>query len=317
VPFYGVWCGICDPIGLIVKGMRVLRYVGPGSDDRHLLLETADGGEQFSLVISDELRIAAGTDLPRLGTPRLRESPISPREIQVRVRSGETPQDIAQQADIPLERVLRFAAAVVQERIRITGEARNSRSRRNTADGEMVIFGEHVDSRFAAHGIAPDSVAWDSYRSEDGQWIVSAGWHGGDLNRVARWTFALQARLVTPIDETAADLLSDRPIRPVVHVVYDLPISNPSDATTGPIPVVGGRDELFDQEAQAAQQAEEERVPVAAVPMPPLRLAEPLPGMPTGGRPPVEYTESDEEHAARAHIPSWDDILLGVRRKND
>ena len=27
--------------------------------------------------------------------------------------------------------------------------------------------------------------------------------------------------------------------------------------------------------------------------------------------------ESDEDHAARARIPSWDDILLGVRRKRD
>jgi hypothetical protein len=28
-------------------------------------------------------------------------------------------------------------------------------------------------------------------------------------------------------------------------------------------------------------------------------------------------SETDEERAARVHIPSWDDILLGVRRKND
>jgi hypothetical protein len=27
--------------------------------------------------------------------------------------------------------------------------------------------------------------------------------------------------------------------------------------------------------------------------------------------------ESDEDRAARARVPSWDDILLGVRRKSD
>jgi hypothetical protein len=27
--------------------------------------------------------------------------------------------------------------------------------------------------------------------------------------------------------------------------------------------------------------------------------------------------ESDEERAARVRVPSWDDILLGVRRKQD
>jgi hypothetical protein len=31
----------------------------------------------------------------------------------------------------------------------------------------------------------------------------------------------------------------------------------------------------------------------------------------------VRGDESDEQKAARAHVPSWDDILLGVRRKND
>jgi hypothetical protein len=289
--------------------MRVLHYVGPGEDDRHLLVETVEGREQFCLLVTDDLRQAAGVDLPRLGsnsTPK--ESPISPREIQVRVRAGESPEDVAEQAGIPLARVLRFAAPVVQERIRITGEARNARARRNMPDGELVVFGEYVDSRFAAHGIDPTDVKWDSYRGEDGQWIVAAGWHGGDLNRIARWNFALAARTVTSIDETAADLLSDRPIRPVVHVVYDMPITNPVDSPTGPIPLPGWREQLFDQDARAA----------AAEDDPNRALILPLRGLPEHVAPAhAAREESDEEHAERARIPSWDDILLGVRRKRD
>ena len=33
--------------------------------------------------------------------------------------------------------------------------------------------------------------------------------------------------------------------------------------------------------------------------------------------PPKTRLETEEDKAARAHIPSWDDILLGVRRKSD
>src|SRR4051794_202496 len=44
---------------------------------------------------------------------------ISPREIQVRVRAGESPESIAAEFDMSLERVMRFAAAVIDERIRI------------------------------------------------------------------------------------------------------------------------------------------------------------------------------------------------------
>jgi DUF3071 family protein len=288
--------------------MRVLRYVGQAEDERHLLVETADGAEQFSLPLSEELRSAAGTDLPRLSQNRPRESPISPREIQVRVRGGESPEDIARQVDLPLERVLRFAAAVVAERARVTGEARMSRARHTSVDGEFVEFGEHVDSRFAAHGIEASGVTWDAYRNEDGQWIVAASWQGGDLRRTARWSFVLATRTVSPIDDTAADLLSDRPIRPVVHVVYDTPIANPSDSPTGPIPMPGIREPLFDQNGSTSA---DDRASVL-----PLHLPDPPPGM-SYSHAAHRSEETEEEHAARARIPSWDDILTGVRRKRD
>jgi len=307
--------------------MRVVRYVGPGEDERHLLVETVEGDEKFTLYITDDLRRAASIDLPRLTQVPV-DNPVSPREIQMRVRGGESPEEIAEQSGMSMNRVMRFAAAVVQERDRITGEARAARARRNSPDGEFVIFGEHVDARFTAHGIDPSSVSWDSHRNDEGVWVISAGWHGGDLKRVARWGFTLTTRSVTPMDDTAADLLSDRPIRPVVHVVYDMPIANPADSPTGPIPIPGSpRDQLFDQsvrssivddyvddtEADAAaspapEDTEETRSDTAAI-LPLRGLPEPsiVPGM----------EESDDEHAARARIPSWDDILLGVRRKRD
>jgi hypothetical protein len=314
--------------------MRVVRYVGPGEDERHLLVETVEGDEKFTLYITDDLRRAASIDLPRLTQVPV-DNPVSPREIQMRVRGGESPEEIAEQSGMSMNRVMRFAAAVVQERDRITGEARAARARRNSPDGEFVIFGEHVDARFTAHGIDPSSVSWDSHRNDEGVWVISAGWHGGDLKRVARWGFTLTTRSVTPMDDTAADLLSDRPIRPVVHVVYDIPIANPADSVTGPIPVAG-RDELFDQharfgpvappapansggdgilgilsgDARNADPGEEDDRPGERASVLPLRgLPEPslVPG----------FDESDDEHAARARIPSWDDILLGVRRKRD
>jgi hypothetical protein len=287
--------------------MRVLRYVGQGEDEQHLLIETVDGGEQFSLPLSDDLRQAAGTDLPRLTHNRPRDNPISPREIQVRVRGGESPEDLAKQVDMPLDRVLRFASAVMAERARVTGEARTARARHTGADGEFVVFGEHVDSRFSAHGIDVAEVVWDAYRNEDGQWVVSASWQGGDLRRIARWGFVLAARTITPLDDTAADLLSDRPIRPVVHVVYDTPIADPADSPTGPIPRPGLHEPLFDQLNASAPDA------IAVLP---LRLPDLPPGL-TFASTARHADETDEEHAARARIPSWDDILMGVRRKRD
>jgi hypothetical protein len=338
------------------RRMRQLRFVGPGKDRDHVVLETADAGEQFVLYIDGALRDAVRSDLPRLQPPPPEPpAPISPREIQMRVRAGAAPQDIADANEMTLERVLRFAGAVLEERGRVAQEARRARARRSTGDGQTVVFGDAVDMRFAAHGIEPSSVAWDSRRRDDGQWIVSASWVGGDAERVADWAFHLTTRSVTPMDDTAADLLSDRPIRPLVPA--DEPAERPSLAAAPPLapgvvafPVMDARtdqlpnvrDDVFDQDALhedprglgefADETSDEDYI---AEPQLPLRLAGPVEpaGPPAAAAPPASPApavpkiknlgiahrdeETEEERASRARVPSWDDILMGVRRKTD
>jgi hypothetical protein len=329
----------CRPLSTgvrIVEVMRHLRFVGPGDDSDHVIVESVDGGEQFSLVIDERLRSAARSDLPSLAGMRAAENVISPREIQVRVRAGESPDALAAEADIPVERVLIFARPVLQERVQVTGEARRARARRSTPEGQLVEFGPAVDERFSAHGIEPSTLRWSARRREDGQWVISVTWRGGDSDRTADWAFSLASRLVTPLDETAADLLSDRPIRPVVQVVPDPPEPDPGPGPGGlptGVPVVVA-DDVFDQERTASAsvagtmplpQLDDESTPPL-----PLRLADPLPDAeaprssdgtitddatdPAAGDP---VGDTEDQRAARARIPSWDDILLGVRRKRD
>lgn len=339
------------------RAMRQLRFVGPGKDRDHVILETAEASEQFVLYVDSAMRDAVRSDLPRLH-PQAPEppAPISPREIQMRVRAGADPKDIAEANEMSLDRVLRFASPVLEERGRVAQEARRARARRGTAEGQTVVFGDAVDMRFAAHGIEPSSVTWDSRRREDGQWIVSARWVGGDADRVADWAFHLTNRSVTPMDDTASDLLSDRPIRPVVA---EEPPERPTLAAAPPLapgvvafPVMGPaepltkHEDVFDQDALETLDEDPRRVahlPTEALeptdagylePQLPLRLAGPHENTAELPRPesaPAEHNapkiknlgiahrddESDEDRAARARVPSWDDILMGVRRKHD
>ena len=308
--------------------MRQLRFVKQGDDPDHAILETADAGEQFLLLVDTALREAFRSDLPRLHAsapePAAR---ISPRDIQMRVRAGESPRELAEANEITLERVMRFAAPVLAERTRIADEARRGRARRSTTEGQTVDFGDAVDERFRAHGIDPAAVRWDARRREDGHWIVSAGWLGGDAERVAEWSFQLGPRSLAPLDDTAADLLSDRPIHPVTPaplapVVLAFPTM--PDAPTGPL--TGARtagDEVFDQEAHS--EADGEASSDAGYHAPPLPLR--LPDHGDGGTAPMPRLtnlgvahrddETDDRRSERARIPSWDDIMLGVRRKGD
>jgi hypothetical protein len=340
--------------------MRTLHLVDADAEAGHVVLETTDGQEKFELLIDQALR-AALTDAPADPAPPARrvatssEPRITPREIQMKVRGGDSPEAIAEAYGADPDWVLRFAGPVVAERLRMADEGRRAKARRSTTEGQTVVFGEAVDERFAQHGIDPHSVRWDSHRREDGQWVLSAHWVGGQADRRADWTFHLSGRTVAPMDDTAADLLSDRPIR-AIHAPEpsDLETTSPnltlapplapglvafpamSEELTGPLPA---NEEVFDQaqfdptaetsqfERGALDQALEQTFDQASfdqaafvephlplhVPDEPKQRDRKVTDLGVARR----DDESDEDKAARASIPSWDDILLGVRRKRD
>ena len=302
--------------------MRELRLVGGSADSERVVVETVDGAERFTLRVDELRRYLSESAGPATEGPT--PAPIPPREIQMRVRAGEAPHDLADESGVSIDRVLLFAGPVMDERSRMADEARRARARRSTPDGQLVNFGEAVDERFGAHGIDPAAVRWDSHRRDDGQWIVSAGWRGGESERTAEWSFSLASRAVTPLDETASDLLSDRPIRPVVSAVPDLPVAPTStpDALTGPLPLMvdrpaAGDEELFDH---SPPQDEPQPLPLHLVDKAAARAAHPTGAARAAAEAPVVESredETEEQKAARARIPSWDDILLGVRRKRD
>jgi hypothetical protein len=343
--------------------MRQLRFVMLSEDGDQLLVETLEGDERFALTVDSGLRTAVGVEpaarpVPAHAAPSepepaeqqtptelpaepVAEAPITPREIQVRVRAGESPSELAETYGMSLERVMRFAGAVIDERVRIADEARRARARRTGLDGgegKLVVFGETVDERFRAHGIDADAVTWDSRRREDGEWLVIAQWLGGESTHKAEWLFSRTARTVTPLDDTASDLLSDRPIRPIVPPEPTRPALSVApplvpgivafppmpDAETGPVPRV---DDVFDQEAPPEGPREvPPMVPAAPVldydePPLPLGITDPetRPAAAHGSMRNLGVTrrdETDEERAARARIPSWDDILLGIKRRD-
>ena len=321
--------------------MRELRLLKQDADSSALVFGTDEDDEQFVLKVDDMVRAAVHFDVahaktrrpadPPAAAPAPAPSPVTPREIQMRVRAGEAPEAIAEQYGVDLGRIMRFAAPVVEERVRITTEARRSRARRGPGDGRTVIFGDFVDRQYAAHGVDVTDVAWDSRRRDDGEWIIAAKWDDEGDRRAATWLFHRSTRTVSPADETAATLLSDRPLQPMTPPPGLLslapgvvPFPPMPQADTGPIPVV---EEVFDQEntfdqprtrpATPASAPEPSFVPIVAsgegaddfgTPALPLGLGEP------------QRRKSERRpggRQARTKVPSWDDILLGVRPKSE
>ena len=115
--------------------MRSLRLVALSDDGTSLIL-AADGDrrttvERFELPIDDRLRAAARGDARRLHPDRRRRcgTELPPRVIQARIRAGETPRAGRAASGTRVERIMRFAHPVLQERARVAEQARDARVR--------------------------------------------------------------------------------------------------------------------------------------------------------------------------------------------
>jgi hypothetical protein len=262
--------------------MRQLRLVGPSEDGTHLVVE-APTGDRFRLPIDERLRAACRGDLSRLGQLEIEgDRTLRPREIQARVRAGESAEQVAAAAGVPLDRVLRFAYPVLQERQRVVAQARTTRVRRGGSTPAETLA-ELVDERLVGRGTAAATLSWDAWRHEDGAWTVRLSWQGA-REYSASWTFDLTRRSLHADDPAAEQLIAAE-----FHLRTITPVT--------PL-------------AAAARQL----TPEPATPAPPTAgtAALPLPGMP---EPEDGDPDADDERARRAHVPSWDDILLGVRRR--
>jgi hypothetical protein len=152
---------------------------------------------------------SAATD--RLGQLEIEmESALSPREIQTRIRSGESLEDVAKVAGIPMDRVERFAAPVIAEREYVASQAMASSVRRRGETSGHRKLRIVVTERLVGRGVDVDTLVWDSYRMEDGHWRVTADYHIGEADHRAEFVYDLQARFSTAGNDDARWLLGEQ-----------------------------------------------------------------------------------------------------------
>ncbi|WP_157987872.1 septation protein SepH [Jiangella endophytica] len=213
--------------------MRELRLIAVSEDGAHLILSGHDG-EQLALRVDDRLLAAIRGDRARLGQLDIRlESQLRPRDIQARIRAGESVDSVAAVAGMPREKVERFAGPVLAEREHIAGRARQATVRRLGGDGPPQTLEAAAGATAKTHGADPDLVEWDAWRREDGRWLVRFAWAGEEEDS-ALFSFDPSGRTVVPEDDNA---------RSIAGV---LPAEAPADpepaAPAGParLSVVGG-----------------------------------------------------------------------------
>jgi hypothetical protein len=191
------------------EAMLDLTVVGLSEDNKRLLL-VSDSGDQYSLPIDGRLRAALRGEHARLGQLEITmESTLRPRDIQARIRSGESPEAVAQAAKTTVEKIMPFAAPVLAERAHVAERAQRSSVRRKVGDAGARTLGDAVAAQLRPLNVDPGSVEWDAWRREDGRWHLTAVY--GSSKRSGKATFAYDApgNYVTTENDDARWLVGD------------------------------------------------------------------------------------------------------------
>jgi hypothetical protein len=150
------------------------------------------------------------------------ESALRPRDIQARIRAGESPEAVAAVAQMPMERVMAFAGPVLAERDHIASLAqRASVRRRGGGDAPTRNLGAWVTDRLRLRQIDPASAEWDAWRREDGRWAVRVSYFvesedtddSGEEQKeekIAMFAYDAPGRYAVPDDDEARWLVGEQ-----------------------------------------------------------------------------------------------------------
>jgi len=322
--------------------MQHLSLAGVSEDGRRLLL-VSDSGQEYALDIDTRLRAAFRGEHARLGQLEIQmDSTLRPRDIQARIRAGETPESVAQAGQTTVEKILPYASPVLAERAHIADRAQRSSVRRRTGgDTTTRTLGDAVAAQLRPLNIDPTSVEWDAWRREDGRWNLTAAYTAGKRKGAARFAFDAPGNFVLTENDDARWLIGDAVPEPATAAPRDdlqqarqrrASASVPGDQ----LPLGDDAIELVNEAAEAstvdltetAARVREASPPQTSEPVELAPTPEPL-AAPAADReqaPAAAAPESPADPAAaadetpkrparkargRASVPSWDEIMFG------
>lgn len=295
----------------ILAPMTELRTIGRSDDGESIELLDLEGNS-YGVRITDHLKSLVNQ--PRLSAiaseDDVQETTMTIKEIQARLRAGESMESIANRGGVSVEKVERFSAPILQERSYIISLAQKAFIRK----GEPSLF-DIVAERLVPRGVEMKQVSWNAFRNEDGSWHITLLYPTRDGEGSASWTFDYAKRSIKSFDDGARWILGEDPIQPRVDA--NIRSLRPESDSTPPPRLISIRTNPLEQ-INASEEVEE--------------LFAEESGEPTSIDPVIDEIFQDEiavdEIAVdeipadakrdgvtrKVSIPSWDDIMFGVRK---
>lgn len=232
---------------------------------------------------------------PVLEEPRV---VLSPREIQDRIRSGQTVEELIEYSGMQPRKIESFAYPVLAERARIAELGKQSKPRRIDGPAKLSLW-EILATAFAARGQELADASWDAYRDPSGQWIVTVTWNVGHTTNVAEWSYQAEglSALTIARNELAAELIDpdfarrNRDLAPQANRAADTADTSemPAAWQSSAEPQRGHGEQDVPSQSNAADDDVDE--------------AEFL-----------QHPDAEQpKRKKKTVMPSWEDVLLGVR----
>jgi len=272
------------------------------------------------------------------------QATMTPRDIQLRIRSGESLADVVAESGMPADRVEVFAGPILAEREHTTAMALSAPVRRRGETASARRLRQTVAESLLDRGQDIDFVTWDSWRRSDGRWIVQGTWTFGNKDVVARFLYDPKGRFSMAENDQARLLVGDLPLaspadfetEPTVEVEPRLAMAQSDlgeettlgmvreETTLGMVREEEPEDSLrsdIDLLYDMISTIDEDSVRIfrgLREPIPPEEEIPPAPAPPPSPQPSLIDDEPDVEPPPhkkkgrrRASVPSWDEIIFG------
>ena len=276
-----------------------LQLVGRMADGGAIELTDASGAK-YSLPITEALK--STVTQPRLTSvaPVDERPSFSVKEIQARLRGGESMPSISRTTDWSIEKIEKFAGPILQERAYVIETALKSNLRREATSPTLA---EASLEQLAGHGVDMEQVEWNTHRNGDGTWNIVVHYPNIDGTAEANWNFELGNRILIAQDDSARWISGDakeaRP-RTASHGFINSQEPTPFAPSTPPPPaprLVAVREEVTVTEIVTEDEeffAEELDIEIVD-----------------------ESDPVSDGVVKRPKLPSWDDIMFGGSKSED
>lgn len=256
--------------------MTDLKFVGKNGNEIEL---TDSAGNSYKVTIDDALRGAVNE---RRLSAVVEDAPkFSIKEIQARLRAGESFVDVARISGLAIEKIERYASPILQERAWIIELAEKS-----SPKGSSLPLREQIVHRLAPRGVNMNQISWNTWRMENGTWHLVLSYPSNEGVREATWIFDSNKRTLTSQDDGARWINGEEiPKASKPDRMSDHGVLFPVEGDGQPPRLVAVRTDPITEEANPARE-----LPADA---------------------------KKDGVTRRISIPSWDDIMFGRSKKKD